>query len=100
MGWGTNFTAELYLSRKMFQDRDDVVSSIEDDERIIARTKAELTALAFANPKDITPGDETPIYYVQSLIEENIETLEEFIISKYMKELLLRNWETKNDDVP
>jgi Na+/phosphate symporter len=53
MGWGTSFTADVYLSRQIFQSRYELDERVKKLEGYINSAKSELTAYAVATPKDI-----------------------------------------------
>mgnify|MGYP003654158949 CR=1 FL=1 len=69
MGYGTSFTAEIYLNRQIFNSKDELNERIKELEGYIESAKLELTALAVSTPKDvIAVKDESG--YIQNPIDE------------------------------
>lgn len=98
MGWGTSFCADnLCLSRQHFNSKDELEESIEEDERLIDTAEQDILSIASATPKDISPSEEDPLDYVIGSVREQLEFIQETCIEKYIKELLLDNWDTKTD---
>jgi hypothetical protein len=99
MGWGTDFTAEVFISRQTFQSLADVEDTIEEHQGNILTAELQLVALASATPRDIVPPDwagEPALWItktVQGLISDII--LAEKMITKL--ELLKENFDTKQD---
>ena len=69
MGWGTSFTADVYLSRQVFQNRYELDERVKELEEYINSAKQELTALAVATPRDII-AEKNEDGYVQNPIDE------------------------------
>lgn len=89
MGWGTDFTAEIYLSRKIFSNQyelDEAIKSFEDE---ISNIKSRLLMYASANIKEITPTDmeEEPINFVYYKVTDEMKSLEENIIELHLLNL-------------
>lgn len=96
MGWGTQFNAEIYISKEIYHTKYDVESEIKDLEEWITKLKAKIMALALATPRDIVPHDNDPvdpIFYVTNEIENLFESLEEDHYKLYKLRLLLDNWD-------
>ena len=69
MGFGTSFTADIYLNRQIFESRWELDERVKELEGFIESAKQELTALAVATPRDvIAEKDESG--YPQNPIDE------------------------------
>jgi hypothetical protein len=53
MGYGTEFTTEIYLNRQIFQNRYELDEKIKELEGFIESSKRELIAFAVSTPKDV-----------------------------------------------
>jgi len=79
MGWGTDFKANVFISRMEFPSSAHVDFAIEEQERAILNAEKMLIALAAGTPKDIAPeewGEERPRWIADS-VEENITSIVE-----------------------
>jgi hypothetical protein len=69
MGYGTSFTADIYLNRQIFESRYEVDEKVKELEKFIEQGKQELLALAVSTPKDVIAEKDTD-GYPQNPIEE------------------------------
>jgi predicted nuclease with TOPRIM domain len=67
MGWGTTFTAEVYLNRQTFEHKYELTEKIKELEGYIESAKRELIAYAVATPRDIV-ADKNEEGYTQNPI--------------------------------
>jgi uncharacterized protein YlzI (FlbEa/FlbD family) len=78
MGWGTSFTADIYLNRIIFNSKYEVQSKIEELEENINRYREEILMYASATPKDIFPNSEEDILFsIKCKINDLFECLED-----------------------
>jgi len=57
MGWGTDFTADLYLNRQIYNSMGQLDDAILEAEETINKIKQRLFMFASANPKDIISSE-------------------------------------------
>jgi hypothetical protein len=99
MGWGTDFTANVYISRQIFKSLADVDDIIEEHQAEILSAELQLVALASATPKYIVPPDwaDEPALWITKTVQDLISDiiLAEKMITKL--ELLKENFDTKQD---
>lgn len=69
MGYGTAFTAEIYLNRQIFSSRYELDEKIKELEGYIEDSKRELTALAVSTPKDVM-AEKNSDGYIESPIDQ------------------------------
>ena len=69
MGFGTEFTTEIYLDRKIFNTRYELDQEIKEIESDIESIKKELTAMAVGTPKDIM-SEKNEDGYIQSPFDQ------------------------------
>lgn len=103
MGWGTQFKADIFISKELYHTKYEVEDEISDKESWIAKCKAKLLALALATPRDITPHNsdsDDPIWYVTKEVDYALESIEESEYKLFKLRLLLEHWEEKEDDEP
>jgi hypothetical protein len=83
MGWGTTFTAEIYLSRQTFEHKYELTEKIKELEGYIESAKRELIAYAVATPRDIVADKneegytQNPINVVLHSVQETFEWMED-----------------------
>ena len=81
MGWGTEFKANVFLSREEVtpENVSDHLAEVEND---INSVRTDLIALCSATPKDVTPADEEPLTYVRTTGLDYLDYLEDLIIKR------------------
>lgn len=57
MGWGTDFTANIFLNKVSYNTKDDVQDAIEDLQLEIVVYEQQIMMFASSTPKDIIPED-------------------------------------------
>lgn len=78
MGYGTSFTADIYLNRQIFERRYELDEKVKELEDYIQSAKGELIALAVSTPRDvIAEKDESG--YPQNPIDEVLRKTKETI---------------------
>lgn len=83
MGWGTEFTIDVYLNRQIFSSRYELDEKVKELEKHIESAKRELTALAVGTPRDIMAEKnedgfvENPIDQILARTQEAFEWMED-----------------------
>lgn len=95
MGWGTDFTADIYLSRQIYENTFEIKEKIREIDIDINRIKNVLHMLAASNIKDITPEEwkDEPIDFLNNKLEDLFLQYEELIVDRKLLYLLLDNRE-------
>lgn len=94
MGWGTDFKADIYLSRLKFENKGLVEDKIEELEGILDSIRQQILMYGSSNIKDVTPEDwkEEAIRFVHvevsQLLAEYDENFKLLIDLKYYHEHL------------
>lgn len=75
MSWGTDFTAEIFLSRMTFRNESELKNKISEVEEDIASACNELMMYAASNPRDIVPKEweEDAITFIKNKIKDLME---------------------------
>lgn len=91
MSWGTDFKADIYLSRQAFHNIYELEGKIKDNEKIIESVKQRLMMYASASPSELVPEDweEDSVNFLAQRIEELLEELEDLTIENYKLNLYL-----------
>ena len=81
MGYGIDFTADIFLSRVTINNEYELDAIIEETEESIATTKTSLSMLAASNIRDVTPKEwyEEPIRWVQRQVDDLLQVLSDDI---------------------
>ena len=69
MGYGTTFTADIYLNRQIFDSRYELDIRVQELEDMIESAKRELTAFAVGTPKDFM-AEKNEDGYVENPIDQ------------------------------
>ena len=81
MSWGTDFKADIYLSRQVFSSIGCIEDAIDECDDTITTIGAKFKMFAACTPKDVVVEDGDPVNYLNSelssLIDEYIEAIEE-----------------------
>lgn len=90
MGWGTDFTASIYLDRLAFNSKYEVKDAIEDLEKELINNKRIVSMMAIANPETLlhNPDGDTldPIYGIDSRCTELVDSIiENSILLDHLK---------------
>jgi hypothetical protein len=103
MGWGINFTTDIYLSRTSFNDRQEVLDKISENEIEIRKLVEQIKMFAIANVRDIVPEDwkEEPVLWISLGIDGLMEQISEIewenVRLHYYEEFLLFGKEGENE---
>jgi len=79
MGYGTSFTADVYLNRQIFESRWELDEKVKELEKFIEMSKQELLALAVSTPKDVIAekdADGYPQNPIEEVLRKTRETFE------------------------
>lgn len=79
MSYGTDFKADIYISRKIFTSLDEVQEYRDELEEDIINDKAKVLMYVSSTPKDIIPDDwkDEPIRWLQDQLIELLTNIEE-----------------------
>jgi len=79
MSYGTDFKADIYISRKIFTSLDEVQEYRDELENDIINDKAKVLMYVSSTPKDIIPDDwkDEPIRWLQNQLIEHLTNIEE-----------------------
>lgn len=95
MGWGTSFKPELYISKKIYRDLDDLNFDINEVNDFMKSLESKILMYASANPKDIVQKDcEDVIYDIHYQLSMLIEEYREMVETKYLLTQLSENFDT------
>ena len=105
MGWGTDFTSNIYLNKQLFSnvfEVEDKVSELEDDKKYL---ETKLHMYSSSNVKDIVPRDwmdDDPISWLQKEVSQILQELNEINVELYKlglyKEFLDSNKDVKRKE--
>jgi hypothetical protein len=100
MGWGTQFTTDVYLSRMSFDSKWELRDKIKEEEESIKSIQLEIAMMVAATPKDIVTDSDTEnaVTNLKFKLNELFEWLEEtyFLLAKLYQ---LQQYLEENPDV-
>ena len=98
MPWGTDFKADVFLSRQEYPTKYDVESRIKEFDEFICKCESLLKMYASATPNNIIPSDNSddPINWLNNLVSEELEMYREHIINRYNLGLYLHYLDEKD----
>lgn len=90
MSWGIDFKADIFISRQDFNKNKLLVEdTIKDCGDEINKAKEYIQMLGASTPKDITPAEQDPLYYINTEIEDRLEEIAELTVRRYQLMLYL-----------
>ena len=92
MGWGIDFTSDIYLSSQNYDNNIyQVQDKIEELQVTIYNVNTKINMFAASSVKEVVPTEwvDEPIRWVNREVDELIDELHESIIQKYQLELYL-----------
>jgi len=89
MAWGIDFETNIFLSRQEYKNTFQVEDAIKECQEELDINKTQIQMLGAATPKDITPIDQEPLYWINSEITNAFERIEEQCIKIYQLSLYL-----------
>lgn len=100
MGWGTEFKADIYLSRMSFENKYILEDKIKETEEYINNLKTKLSLYAVSSPKDIVDPEWTDdvITWVKNQMDEILEELIVETIVLYKLNLFKETVEEDNNN--
>lgn len=90
MGWGTSFTGDIYISKKLFKSQSDLDDEIKDIEEQIQSVKETLLMYASSTPKDIFKDESDIISEIKVTIDQSFNYLKDLHF-QLLKLQLLQN---------
>lgn len=103
MGWGTDFTTNVYLSHMSFSSRYELEDKIEDNKKSIEDAKKRIQMFVAASPRDIIDPEwkEQPIDWLVNSTEGWFEVIEDAVRENVRLNLYLEYIEEKhNGEIP
>lgn len=104
MGWGVDFTVDVFLSKETYGTQVELEDVIKEAEEYQQKMISRVMMLVSANPKDIVPEEwrEQPIDFlyteIDNLMREILE-MERLLVKRYMYlEYVKENGIIKKDD--
>lgn len=89
MSYGTDFTADIFLNRQVYENKAQVESVIEDCEQTINVLERQLYLMAVSNVREITPKDEEPLLWITANVDGILSELSDEVIKRYQLGLYL-----------
>ena len=91
MAWGTDFKADIFLSRQSYTTKYEVQDKIKFTDELITDCEKKLQMYASATPKDIISGEnlENCIDWLNHEITDVLDCYRESILERYRLELYL-----------
>jgi hypothetical protein len=89
MGWGTDFTADVFLNRETYRSEYELDDKIEEIQLDIVNIRAKILMYSSTNIKDIIPEDwkDEPINFIYNSVNEELNNLTDNI--SHLQKLLL-----------
>lgn len=89
MSWGTDFKADIFLSKQSYSSIAQIESAIDDCDETIQTIQSEIKMYASSTPKDVCIESDNPINYINSEVDFLMEELEATVIHRYKLMLYL-----------
>ena len=91
MGWGINFTTDIYLSKVSYPTKMSVEDKIKEYDESIDDCESQIKMYASSTPKDIIPKEwnEEPICWINERLLELFDVYYENTINRYKLSLYL-----------
>lgn len=102
MGWGTCFTADIYMSRESIKDLYTLESEIESADNDIRTIRERIlmycaAGVSAGQKKDVEGNDLDPIFSIHTEVSELFEWYQEAVEKKYKLQLLKDDWDDKEN---
>jgi hypothetical protein len=97
MGWGIDFSANIFISKVSANDITDVEQLIKESKETIDRCKNKIQMYMSSNVKDVTPEDwkDEPVSWLIIEFNDTYETLEQELFTLFKLELYLEHLKKK-----
>jgi predicted DNA-binding protein YlxM (UPF0122 family) len=89
MGYGIDFTANIYLSRQSYSSKGEVEDRIREIDKDLNNCEALLHMYAVASPRDVSPPEDEPIFYLKNRVNETLEEYQDLLSDRYGLEFYL-----------
>jgi len=99
--WGTDFNTNIFIKRKKFNNKSDVISHLEEINDSIISYESAIKMFVSSNPRDIIPLDwsEQPIDWLGSTINEKFEEYKELIVERCFINLYIEYLDENNIEI-
>ena len=100
MGWGTTFTAEIYLSRQTFQSKGDLEDFIRQTNEDIRRRQEQIFMFCSSNVRDLVPKEweERSVVFIHDRVTELMNEIFSDTVLLCKLQLLLENYDTAKSE--
>lgn len=98
MSSGTFVTVEHYFNRYHYQSKQQLIDDIAQAKADLAKAHEAINHLAFANPRDLTPEGENPVYYIGEVLDDLWASYRDADRHLSALETILEGWDTKQED--
>lgn len=75
MSYGTEFSADIFLSRRIFYNQRELSEAIADVEEELRAYREILLMVAMSNPKDLVEADEDVLYATRNRVNDIIDNI-------------------------
>lgn len=89
MGWGTHFTTNLYLSRKLFRTIEEIEAAIQDLKDEIQEDKESLLIIGASSFKAISKEDENSVLELKNKVQDLVDNISANSVSVFTLNLYL-----------
>jgi len=99
MAWGTEFNANMQISRTHFKNITELDYEIEKVTSDIASNERLILMYTCSSPKKVVPKDwaDEPVQYLKTKVEELLNEIEEQTVYLFKLELLKENFNIKKE---
>lgn len=99
MGWGTDFNADIYLSRELYRSKDEIEDKIKESEKLINDFKSDIKMYIGGDAKSFKDDDESLTCWINNTVNDIFEYIETENVLNYQRRLLIENFNNKTDNI-
>jgi len=101
MSWGTEFKADVFISRLKFDSKEQLQEHLEETQEYLTSNQNKIKMWAISEPKSVINLDEIDdtniIGFVDNEIQDILNDISEEVEEIITLRLLLENWDSKKD---
>lgn len=75
MSYGTEFSADIFLSRRIFYNQRELSEAVADVEEELRAYREILLMVAMSNPQDLVEADEDVLYATRNRVNDIIDNI-------------------------